>query len=162
MIPPHSTSSPASAMEVVAVEVFETMLGLELTTTGPLAYLDEKLDEGEPLWTHGKIDIVGESLHELRITTSNSLAVDIGCSMFAMSKDELAEAEMVDAFGEMVNVIAGNLRPKINGAQSLGIPSVSIVPWFGLLAGNDISFKCNDEPMGISLKRIWSPQRRTR
>jgi chemotaxis protein CheX len=71
--------------------------------------------------------------------------------MFAMSEDELTEAEIRDAVGEIVNMVGGNLKGIVEGDSSLSLPCVGeatgSAPFDASFKGLEISNNCQGDPL---------------
>ncbi|QDV42744.1 hypothetical protein Enr13x_25940 [Stieleria neptunia] len=60
----------------------------------------------------------------LQIYAPEQLARRIACAMFAQATDVLDDEDVLDAFGEVVNVIGGNVKGMIDQDCTLSLPCV--------------------------------------
>jgi chemotaxis protein CheX len=74
------------------------------------------------------------------LSCSTTLARRAAASMFEIGEDDLDDGEVADAFGELVNIIGGNLKCLLPEPSQLSLPTVSLgaahvvtVPGAGLL-----------------------------
>lgn len=113
----------ATIVRDVTVEVFSTMLGLEVSA-------GEVFTEGHASdGTEGVMSFVGLAG---RCTGAGSLrcSSDAACrlaSVFLMSEFDSVDGDVLDAIGELTNMIVGNLKTQLEdrlGPISLSIPTV--------------------------------------
>lgn len=105
----------------IAKDIWLSML------TMPLEELPPTEDHtNEPHWATASIHITGEADVSIIMAFSRDMASRVAGSMFDMSPEELAEAEIADACGEMVNIIGGNLKALLPEPSELSLPTVSI------------------------------------
>lgn len=86
----------------------------------------------------------------VQVLTPRKTAIAIASTMFAISKDELSEAEIRDAVGEIVNIVGGNLKGIVEGVSSLSLPCVGesdgSAPFDSSFSGVSISNLCQGDP----------------
>lgn len=113
----------ATIVRDVTVEVFSTMLGLEVS-------VGEVFTEGHASdGTEGVMSFVGlagrcTGAGSLRCTSEAACRL---ASVFLMSEFESVDGDVLDAIGELTNMIVGNLKTQLEdrlGAISLSIPTV--------------------------------------
>jgi len=71
------------------------------------------------------VSIIGPEQYAVFIDCSEQLVVRIAASMFDTSIEELSTDEIVDALGEFVNMVAGEIEGTLIGNFQIGIPVVS-------------------------------------
>jgi hypothetical protein len=106
----------------IAEEVFAAMID------GEPGYL--RLWEGdvpvpaEPLvaW----VDVHGELAGRAAVTTDLATAHELARALLGMNPDEeVSDADLVDAFGEVANVVGGNVKALLPSQGTLGLPQVA-------------------------------------
>ena len=105
----------------IAEEVFAAMIDGE---PGHLMVHPEPVELSEPLyaWVDMHADVSGRVLLATDVDTAHELAR----SLLAMGDDEpVGEEDLVDAFGEVANVVGGNLKALLPVQGSLTLPQVS-------------------------------------
>jgi chemotaxis protein CheX len=65
---------------------------------------------------------------------------ETAAAMFDIEADDVTDDEIADALGELANMIGGNVRPLLPGAETLSLPTV--------VRGDDIK-------LGIPGARVW-------
>ncbi|MCA9062349.1 MAG: chemotaxis protein CheX [Planctomycetaceae bacterium] len=108
-----------STMRQIISNVFDEMLGMP---TDPVPdYCDDIVAER----VIAAIRISG-SLDKLVVVEAPSrTAVAIAENMFACNQENLSEEEILDAVGEVVNMIGGNVKGMFEGESKLSLPDVS-------------------------------------
>ena len=106
----------------IATEVFAAMVDgssglLTSWPGGPVTMSD-------PL--HAWVDLGTEPASRVQLTADISTADDLTRALFRMDPAEsVAQAEVVDAVGEMVNVLGGNIKALLPEHVGLTLPEVS-------------------------------------
>jgi chemotaxis protein CheX len=130
-------------LQQVVNDVCSGMLGLHMEPS------DDVCEDKDALSAVIKISGGWESL--VQVLTPRKTAVAIAASMFAMSEDELTEAEIRDAVGEIVNMVGGNLKGISEGESSLSLPCVGEVsgcsPFDSSFEGLCVSNRCQGDPL---------------
>lgn len=108
--------------QVVAVteQVWQAFLSAE---EGELVVVDET--DGE-LAVSGCVTISGGWEGAVILEVSSALARTAAARLFGTEPDEVLEDEVVDAVGELVNVVGGNIKSMLPGADRLSIPTVAV------------------------------------
>ena len=90
------------------------------------------------------------------LACSESAARHAARVMFEMTDDELTEAEIRDAIGELINVVGGNIKGILPGPTELSLPTVHDgafeVPGH-LELGYKVGFTWMDEPVVVT---VWT------
>mgnify|MGYP002624902863 CR=1 FL=1 len=128
-----------------AAHVFRTMLNCELRRGTP--YL--KRDADTDLEISGIIGLSGEAVGAVVLSMARSVALEATAAMLGEMPPDLDE-DVVDAVGELTNMIAGNAKAKLEELRvSISLPSVII----GL--NHSVSFPSGATPIGIPLTSDW-------
>jgi len=131
-------------LQQVVTDVCSGMLGLELVPSEEFT-----CDDVDALSAVIRISGGWDSL--VQVLTPRRTAVAIASSMFAMTEDELSEAEIRDAVGEIVNMVGGNLKGIVEGESSLSLPCVGEVsgtsPFDADFNGLCVSNRCQGDPL---------------
>lgn len=129
----------------MAHDLFASMLGMSFEP----ATSDVAVDSSESIWASIKIE--GDWNAEMRAVVSTPLANQITEAMFDLSAGAADKTEILDAIGEVVNILGGNAKGIFNGECSLSLPCVGS----GSLQGPDpdlaIDFVCNGQPASMLL-----------
>jgi chemotaxis protein CheX len=72
----------------------------------------------------GYVDISGGWHGRVVVETTNEGAVAIAASMFDLTASDLAHADLVDAVGELANIVGGSVKSCIDGHAALSLPAV--------------------------------------
>jgi hypothetical protein len=124
--------------------VWETILQLPI-----LAREDHDGDEGRSgdLLVTGRIQIAGAWEGTVAMTGPRSFAAKCAAIMHEREPEVLTEAEVRDGWGELVNMIGGNLKALVPPVSRLGLPAVHERKVFGYQEEgsrvlNDVVFAC--------------------
>ncbi|WP_029434216.1 chemotaxis protein CheX [Blastococcus sp. URHD0036] len=75
------------------------------------------------------VDVVGPWTGSVVLTTSRRTAEDLSRALLRESAPEVLEEEdVVDAFGEIANVVGGSVKAVLPGHSALSLPSVGTAP----------------------------------
>jgi chemotaxis protein CheX len=102
----------------IAREVWSAMLGLETEVAAT-----ETLDSGS-LFT-GTVTITGAADSVVSIQTTDVGARAYAAAMFGSAADEVADDEVVDAIGELTNMVGGNIKSLLPEPSRLSLPAVA-------------------------------------
>ena len=108
-------------ISAIAEEVFAAMIDGE---PGHLVPQLEPVELTDPLyaWVDMHADVSGRTLLATDVATAHELAR----ALLAMDPDEVVgEEDLVDAFGEVANVVGGNLKALLPVQGALTLPQVS-------------------------------------
>lgn len=115
----------ADQVMAVAQDVFVAMVDGEETTLGP--WYGDVPAPAEPLaaW----VDVHGPWSGRAVLVTELATARDLARAMLRLDDDAPVDAEdLVDAFGEIANVVGGNLKSLLPDGGTLGLPQVADAP----------------------------------
>ncbi len=128
-------------LELATREVFELMLGCELTLqNGPPEPLSEII---------AMVGLAGQLCGLLSLRCSLAAAALMASKMLDLELDPVA-AEVFDAFGEVGNMVAGNFKNKIPGLSDgcmLSVPTV--------VTGQDYSVHASVETPPLELHMLF-------
>jgi chemotaxis protein CheX len=75
------------------------------------------------------VDVVGPWTGTVVLTTGRQTAADLCCALLGETAPEILEHEDVaDAFGEIANVVGGNVKAALPGPSALSLPEVGDGP----------------------------------
>jgi hypothetical protein len=75
------------------------------------------------------VDVVGPWTGSVVLTTGRQTAADLTRSLLGEAAPELLDHEdIADAFGEIANVVGGNVKAALPGPSTLGLPQVGEAP----------------------------------
>ena len=107
----------------------------------------------------GVVQITGTHQAMVQVQGTEQLAIDATCALFAMEPGEVTDGELADAFGEVTNMIGGNIKGLYDGANQLSLPTVTrgrdhavLSPGTSLVDVAD--FDCRGERLRVS---VWRP-----
>lgn len=120
-----STLTPFETVQISAIaeEVFAAMIDGE---PGHLVPLPDGAPLAEPVyaWVDMHADVSGRAL----LATDVATAHDLARALLQMGADEpVGEEDLVDAFGEVANVVGGNLKALLPVQGTLTLPQVDRV-----------------------------------
>ncbi len=141
--------------EVVQVvnSIWNSILGLEVTVESA-GSARERL-EGERTLT-ACVHVTGDFEGATLVFCTARLAREFAAIMFETPADALSVEDVQDALGELANMIAGNIKPLLEGSSRLSLPSVVegldyrlIVP--GSRALSQVGLQCQGEPLHVTI-----------
>lgn len=138
----------------IAGSVWASLLGLTL----------REPDGSEPPTTHvghsttASVQISGSWNGSVILSCSTALASRAAAAMFQAGEDDLDDGEVADAFGELVNIIGGNLKCLLPEPSGLSLPTVSqgaahVVTVPGAELVNHVELVCDGHHLSIA---VWS------
>ncbi len=104
-------------MNDIVVSVFEGAAGVELGGSACTGMVRGDSYSAE-------VRLSGDWQGVLQVHVSQNLAREVAGTMLHRQHQWLDETSVMDAMGEIANMIAGNLRPLVDGARQVGIPVV--------------------------------------
>jgi len=106
-----------SNMSEIVVSVFGDATGVELGGSAC-----QGVPSGDSY--SAEICLSGDWQGVLQVQISQNLAREVAGTMLHRQHQWLDETSVMDAVGELANMIAGNLRPLVDGARRLSVPVV--------------------------------------
>ena len=129
-------------LEVAAREVFELMLGSQLT-------LPETAEETN-LDVTAMVGLAGQLCGVLSVRCEDGAAALMTSKMLGVELHKVGSEEMSDALGEICNMVAGNFKNKISGLAEgcmLSPPTV--------ITGKDYSLHSQAESPGLEARLLF-------
>ena len=108
-------------LDEVIHTVWQTMLGQDLRSVPLQTPWREEGTKG----MMACIQITGGWEGAVTIECSADLARSMAEDMFGMEPGEAADDEILDALGELVNVVGGNVKALLDGGADLSLPAVT-------------------------------------
>lgn len=137
------------ALQQITVDVCQTMLGL------PLSPISPQIDTTHQLVA--SVEIHGTPHAVVEVFAHNDLMTAIAEAMFCSDRGSLPQEEIRDAFGEIANMIGGNVKGSFGDECSLSLPVIG--------SANDqlgnpenrvllTTFECCGHPLTIVLREF--------
>ena len=111
----------ATDLEEVVGAVWSGMLGVPMVAS---QQLDSSGGAEDPLQFTGCIHISAGWEGSLLVQAPEPVARELAAAMFGIEADDLGDEELVDALGEVTNMIGGNVKALVGG-NVLSLPSVT-------------------------------------
>lgn len=132
----------------VTQEFFDSMLGFKLSDENNTGQNCDWFSDSS--WG-ASIRISGDWSAEVNVLMTEKLAERITCQMFSMDPDSLVEEEILDAVGEVVNIIGGNAKGVVNRESSLSLPCVGKFDELPVSPDYCVMFDCEGENLWVSV-----------
>lgn len=113
-----TTLPTAAELHEIAAEVWSSFLDDALVEALPAA------DVPDPDRVIGWVSISGDWRGHLYVTTTSAGAQQIAATMFQMDGNEIGQAEIADAIGEIANVVGGSVKGMVGADAVLSLPQV--------------------------------------
>ncbi len=123
-------------MEKAAKNVFETMLGLNVSLVDGSA----GLQGGERVMGH--VGVAGKVAGYICLTFSSEFSRFIAATMLGLDAEEIGHSEVTDVIGELCNMVGGNIKSRL---CDLGFDCVLTIP--SVTSGTDFRFQTLKEPI---------------
>ena len=75
-----------------------------------------------------RVDFLGDWRGEIALCLPEALATHVGATMFMMPPEDLSDADVRDAVGELCNMVGGNIRAALSPTCEMGTPHVFACP----------------------------------
>lgn len=141
----------AETVFAIAEEVFTAMIDGEPGLLAP--WYDEMPVLADA--TYAWVDVHGVHPGRVLVATEHETAELLTRALLGMGSDEpVADADFVDAFGEIANVVGGNVKALVPDPGPLTLPQVSpLAPAGQAVLLHEARFAWRGRPLAISL---WS------
>lgn len=107
---------------LIAQEVFASMVDGDPGLLQPWDGSQPEFEEPIVAW----VDLTGDWSGRAELCTATSTAHDLARALLAMDPDEVVtDMDLVDAFGEVANVVGGNVKSLLPTQGKLGLPQVA-------------------------------------
>lgn len=136
------SATAADQMYSIAEQVFSAMVDGDV---GPLQpWIGDVPAIVDPIV--GWVDTHGGWAGRAAMTTSRLVAYDLTRALLRMdAHEEVGMEDLVDAYGELVNVVGGNFKALLPASGTLGLPSVANslpeVVWAVPMEGLDLAWR---------------------
>lgn len=140
-----------SSLRQIAIDVCQSMLGLELTPIEPEIGATQQLV--------ASVEIRGDRLTVVEVFAHDHLITQIAEVMFSSEGGSLSEEEIRDAFGEIANMIGGNVKGSLGEEAALSLPVVGqAFDWLSRLPHGCLqtTFECCGYPLSIVVRDVDS------
>ena len=101
----------------------------------------------------GCVHLSGAYTGSITVQCSAPAARDAAAALFAMQPADVTAAEVVDAIGEIANMVGGNVKSMLPGPSNLSLPAVvhGQLAVAGAQIVREVQLAWRDEPLVISL-----------
>ena len=140
-------TAPVQAEHVAQMmdDLFTAMLGMPFNPV-PEGVMPQGCDD-----LQASVRVSGDWNAEIRILASAELSRQIACAMFAAEPADLTSDEILDALGEVANVIGGNAKGIVGRDCRLSLPCVGApAPECGA-DRLSLTFQCGEHPISVQL-----------
>lgn len=111
----------------------------------------------------GCVHITGAWAGTVLVDCSPDLARLAAARLLALTPDELTDEDLTDAFGELVNMVGGNVKGILPGPSALSVPTVAAghgaLQFPGAVPVTEVDFVWHGEPLRVTVLR--APNRMT-
>jgi chemotaxis protein CheX len=136
----------------IVTTVFQTVLSLDAEVEGTPGLIRRGDD-----WT-GYIQITGDWQGVLTLRCPRDLALEVAAIMFARDRDDVSPRLVRDALGELLNMVAGNIKALVPGQEHRAAtptvvegeatgPSIAASEFVG-----EVGFSCGGQPLVVALR----------
>ena len=97
----------------------------------------------------------GAYIGAIMLQCSPPAARDAAAALFSVSPDDVTQAEVVDAMGEIANMVGGNVKSMLPGPSTLSLPSViqGRLSLPGSQVVREVTLAWHAQPLTVSLWR---------
>ncbi len=134
----------------VTESVWETVLGMHVNV------IPREVPPSTASSICGYVRISGAWEGAIALESSPALARRVAAALLGTDPAETTDEEIYDAFGELTNIIGGNIKGMLPGPSKLSVPAIrndvrceSVLP--GTVALLRADFDCEGEPVRIAL-----------
>ncbi|MBH23054.1 MAG: hypothetical protein CMH57_01075 [Myxococcales bacterium] len=99
-------------------DIWASMLGMPIEPA-PIAEVTNTNDQIACM-----VQITGHWVGSVVLTCHTSLAADLTRTMFAMEDEDPSSEDVHDAFGELANMVGGNIKTVVGDPSHLSLPTV--------------------------------------
>ncbi|MFC5381089.1 chemotaxis protein CheX [Aquipuribacter nitratireducens] len=120
---------------VALVDVVDAAVVTELTQAVWASFVDDEVELDEAFEVPsdadladalvGRIAIEGPAAAVVQVVLPEAAARAAASRMLALDPDDVDEADVADATGEITNMVGGNLKAVLVGEHRLGLPAVT-------------------------------------
>jgi hypothetical protein len=147
-----STAVEHDQVLAIAQEVFAAMVDGDAGQLQPWPGARPQIHDTLVAW----VDLHGPWAGRAELTTGDATARDLARALLGMGDDEVVSSlDLVDAFGEVANVVGGNVKALLPLQGSLGLPQVApsapVVPGAQLV--QEIPLSWRGRPLVVA---VWA------
>lgn len=138
-----------SSLQQITMDVCQSMLGLELVPIVPCLEPARQLVAA--------VEIRGEHHSVVEVFADPELMTRIAEVMFSSEGGSLSEDEVRDAFGEIANMIGGNVKGSFGEEAALSLPTIGEAhDWLKQLPDGCLrtTFECCGYPLTIVVREV--------
>ena len=140
----------ADDLEVITREVWSSFLDGDpagLVVSGSDGAIDDQVT--------GCVHLSGAYIGAIMLQCSPPAARDAAAALFSVSPDDVTQAEVVDAMGEIANMVGGNVKSMLPGPSTLSLPSViqGRLSLPGSQVVREVTLAWHAQPLTVSLWR---------
>lgn len=115
----------SEAVEAIASDVFATMIDGEPGHVSPWFEGEPKFNDPRYTW----VEVRGGDVTRVLLVTEKETGERVTRALLALPEDaEVSDADLVDAAGELVNVVGGNVKSLVVDGGALTLPAVAHEP----------------------------------
>jgi chemotaxis protein CheX len=137
----------ADDLEVITREVWTSFLDGD--PAGLLVSGDDVAGER----VTGCVHLSGAYTGSIMLSCSGPAARDAAAALFSMQPSDVTQNEIIDAIGELANMVGGNVKSMLPGPSALSLPAVVhgqvAVP--GAQVVREVYLTWRNEPLAVSL-----------
>jgi chemotaxis protein CheX len=163
--PPYDPECPYSSLlreddravvlHELIVDIWKTALDL------PLSRVDEAPDEPGLKTCTAVVHLTGAFRGSVALTAAVPLAAECAARMFQSAIDKLSPAEVQDSWGELSNMVAGNLKALVSKPTVISLPTVMEGTTYTFRVPraspiNELTYACLGHRMRVTVQRAES------
>ena len=136
-----------TSLQQITMDICQSMLGLELIPISP------EIDTARQLVA--SVEIRGDRHTIIEVFAHDNLTSKIAEVMFNSERGSLSEVEIRDAFGEIANMIGGNVKGSLGEEAALSLPVIGqAFDWLDRLPHGSLrtTFECCGYPLTIVVR----------
>jgi chemotaxis protein CheX len=140
----------ADDLEVITREVWTSFLDGD-----PSGLVPSDGDNATDDKVTGCVHLSGAYTGAIMLQCSPPAARDAAAALFSVSPDDVTPAEVVDAMGEIANMVGGNVKSMLPGPSTLSLPSVihGRLSLPGSQVVREVTLAWRTQPLTVSLWR---------
>lgn len=140
----------ADDLEVITREVWSSFLDGD-----PSGLVPRDSDNTTDDKVTGCVHLSGAYTGAIMLQCSPPAARDAAAALFSVSPDDVTPAEVVDAMGEIANMVGGNVKSMLPGPSTLSLPSVihGRLSLPGSQVVREVTLAWRTQPLTVSLWR---------
>lgn len=125
-VPSEVVGPDPDTVEQIVGDIFVGLLGEGAARPVPRAAAPAVPGAGSDAEITASVSVTGAWAGHVVIRCSTALARALAGRLFLVPEDEVVEAEICDAVGELVNVVGGNVKAMMPGPSVLTLPRVTV------------------------------------